>query len=195
MTDKMIYLVQEERYDRSGGLEDIIISDEYICDSKEEANRQAEIAWNYLTKKEKESARVYVIKLKESDFIKVRDGECEEWYDDFSYNEDGFFDTKEEANGLFKVIHFEVKVQDIIDEFDEGSSVVRLELYKDGDVCILDGSEMNREECYEGALDVELLERGDYEECGDLDDYIYWLNDCFEDGIEVEDYLLKVEFI
>ena len=195
MTDKMIYLVQEERYDRSGGLEDIIILDEYICDSKEKANWRAEIAWGYLTKREKESVRVYVIKLKESDFIKVRDGECEEWYDDFSYNEDGLFDTKKEANGLYKVVRFEVIVEEIVEEFEEGSAVVRLELYKEGDVGILDGSEMNRDEYCEDLLHVELLERGDYEECGDLDDYIYWLNDCFEDGIEVDDYLLKVEFI
>lgn len=195
MTDEMIYLVQEERYDRSGGLEDIIILDEYIRYSKEEANWQAEIAWNGLTRREKENARVYVIKLKESDFIKVRDGECEEWYDDFSYNEEGLFDTNEEANGLYEVVHFEVDVEEIVEEFEEDSAVVRLELYKDGEVKVLDGSEMNRDEYCEDFLHVELLEKGDYEDCGDLDDYVYWLNDCFDDGIVAGDYLLKVEFI
>lgn len=95
-----------------------------------------------------------------------------------------------------KILDVKVKVEDIIEEFEEDSTIVRLEIYKDGDVRILDGSELNRkDECYEGVLHVELLERGDYEECGDLEDYVYWLNDSFEDGIEVEDYLLKVEFI
>lgn len=100
MTEKLVYIAQTERYTNGGQLEDEDVSEAFI--SKEEANDEAEMIWNHFTKREKKISKVYVIKLKESDYLKVLEGETDECFDEFAIDEDGLFDSVEfeEANKL-----------------------------------------------------------------------------------------------
>ena len=97
-----------------------------------------------------------------------------------------------------KEINAEVKVQDIIDWFEDGEEVVKVEIDKDGWNAALQG-----EACgYADTIYKFELEKYDYEELEDEENYKDWLNDSFSEPVELEDeysdgegYLINIKFI
>lgn len=97
-----------------------------------------------------------------------------------------------------KKINAEVKVQNIIDWFEDGEEIVRVEIDKDGWNAALQGEAYG----YEDSIYKFDLEKYDFEDCDDIEDYKNWLNDCFKEPVEVEDeysddegYLINIKFI
>ena len=97
-----------------------------------------------------------------------------------------------------KKINAEVKVQDIIDWFEDGEEVVKVEIDKDGWNAALQGEASG----YADTIYKFDLEKYDYEDCDGVVDYKNWLNDSFKEPVEVEDeysddesYLINIKFI
>ena len=92
---------------------------------------------------------------------------------------------------MTKEIKAEVKVQDIIDWFEDGEEVVKVEIDKDGWNAALQGEAYG----YDDTVYKIELEKFDYEECGDIENYKFWLNVCYLESVEIDDYLIKIKFI
>lgn len=97
-----------------------------------------------------------------------------------------------------KNINAKVKVKDIIDWFEDSEEVVKVEIDKDGWNAVLQGEAYG----YGDTIYKFELEKYDYEEFEDVEDYKNWLNDCFRESVEVEDeysddegYLINIKFI
>ena len=97
-----------------------------------------------------------------------------------------------------KNINAKVKVKDIIDWFEDSEEVVKVEIDKDGWNAALQGEAYG----YGDTIYKFELEKYDYEEFEDVEDYKNWLNDCFRESVEVEDeysddegYLINIKFI
>lgn len=97
-----------------------------------------------------------------------------------------------------KKINAEVKVKDIIDWFEDGEEIVKVVIDKDGWNAALQGEAYG----YDDTIYKIELEKYDYEECEDENNYKDWLNDCFREPVEVEDehsddesYLINIKFI
>ncbi|WP_311537288.1 hypothetical protein [uncultured Anaerococcus sp.] len=89
-----------------------------------------------------------------------------------------------------KEIKAVVKVEDIIELFEDGEEIVRVEIDKDGWNAVL----KNEAAGYEDTIYKFDLEKNDFEECEDVENYKEWLNDSFRQEIEVEDYTINIQF-
>lgn len=83
-----------------------------------------------------------------------------------------------------------VKIDNIIDWFNDGEEIVRVEIDKDGWNAVL----KNEAAGFEDTIYSFNLEKYDYEECGDIENYKEWLNDSFMEEMENDDYIIKVIF-
>lgn len=97
-----------------------------------------------------------------------------------------------------KKINAEVKVQDIIDWFEDGEEIVKVEIDKDGWNAALQGEAYG----YADTIYKFELEKYDFEECENEENYKDWLNDSFREPVEIEDeysddecYLINIKFI
>lgn len=97
-----------------------------------------------------------------------------------------------------KEINAAVKVKDIIDWFEDGEEVVKVEIDKDGWNAALQGEAYG----YEDTIYKFELEKYDFEDCDGIEDYKNWLNDSFSEPAELEDeysddegYLINIKFI
>ena len=90
-----------------------------------------------------------------------------------------------------KKINAEVKVQDIIDWFEDGEEIVRVEIDNDGWNAALQGEAYG----YADTIYKFELEKYDYEELEDVENYKDWLNDCFREQVEIDDCLINIKFI
>lgn len=80
----------------------------------------------------------------------------------------------------FKKIHAEVKLQDILDFFQEGEDC-KLVVNSDCGAYILPVHAAG----YGNEIMSDELSLFDFEDAGDIDTYQSWLNDCYSDGIEI----------
>ena len=90
-----------------------------------------------------------------------------------------------------KEINTMVKVQNIIDLFEDGEEVIKVEIDKDGWNAALQDEAYG----YEDTIYKFELEKSDYEEFEEVESYEAWLNDCYIKLVEVDDYLIDIEFI
>ncbi|WP_311537984.1 hypothetical protein [uncultured Anaerococcus sp.] len=89
-----------------------------------------------------------------------------------------------------KKIKAVVKVEDIIDWFEDGEEIVRVEIDKDGWNAVLKSEAAG----YEDTIYKFDLEKYDFEECENAEEYRDWLNDSFRQEIEVEEYTINIQF-
>lgn len=68
-------------------------------DTLKEANYQAMSYWYHLTNNEKKRSSVYVIAIRQEDYLKVQNDETEYWYDDFQVEVDGYDSDLEKGYG------------------------------------------------------------------------------------------------
>lgn len=96
-----------------------------------------------------------------------------------------------------KKITAEVKVQNIVDWLEDDAEVVRVEIDKDGWNAALKSDAYG----YEDSIYKFDLEKSDYNEFKNKEDYKDWLNDCFSEDVVLDDeyceesYVIKVRFI
>ena len=90
-----------------------------------------------------------------------------------------------------KEINAMVKVQDIIDLFEDGEEVIKVEIDQDGWNAALQDEAYG----YDDTIYKIELEKYDYEEFEEVENYEARLNDCYIKLVEVGNYLINVEFI
>ena len=90
-----------------------------------------------------------------------------------------------------KNINAEVKVKDIIDWFEDGEEIVKVEIDKDGCNAALQGEAYG----YADTIYKIELEKYDYEELEDAENYKDWLNNCYIEPVEIDDYLINIKFL
>ena len=90
-----------------------------------------------------------------------------------------------------KEIKAMVKVQDIIDLFEDGEEVIKVEIDQDGWNAVLQSEAYG----YDDTIYKIVLEKCDYEEFEEVENYEAWLNDCYIKVVEVNNYLIDIEFL
>ena len=90
-----------------------------------------------------------------------------------------------------KEIRAIVKVQNIIDLFEDGEEVIKIEIDQDGWNAVLQGEAHG----YDDTIYKIELEKYDYEEFEEVENYEEWLNDCYIKLVEVGNYLIDIDFL
>mgnify|MGYP001240446563 CR=1 FL=1 len=90
-----------------------------------------------------------------------------------------------------KEINAAIKVQDIIDWFEDGEEVIKIEIDQDGWSAVLQDEAYG----YDDTIYKIELEKFDYEEFEEVENYEARLNDCYIKLVEVGNYLIDIEFI
>ena len=90
-----------------------------------------------------------------------------------------------------KEIRAIVKVQNIIDLFEDGEEVIKIEIDQDGWNAVLQGEAYG----YDDTVYKIELEKYDYEEFEEVESYEARLNDCYIKLVEVGNYLIDIEFL
>ena len=90
-----------------------------------------------------------------------------------------------------KEIKTAIKVQDIIDLFEDGEEVIKVEIDQDGWNAALQSEAYG----YDDTIYKIVLEKYDYEEFEEVENYEARLNNCYLEPVEVGNYLIDVEFI
>ena len=90
-----------------------------------------------------------------------------------------------------KEIRAIVKVQNIIDLFEDGEEVIKIEIDQDGWNAVLQGEAYG----YDDTIYKIELEKYDYEEFEEVENYEEWLNDCYIKLVEVGNYLIDIDFL
>ena len=90
-----------------------------------------------------------------------------------------------------KEINTAIKVQDIIDLFEDGEEVVKVEIDQDGWNAVLQDEAYG----YDDTIYKIELEKYDYEEFKEVEDYEAWLNDCYIKLVEIDNYLIDIDFL
>ena len=90
-----------------------------------------------------------------------------------------------------KEINAMVKVQDIIDLFEDGEEVIKVEIDQDGWNAVL----QDEAHGYDDTIYKIVLEKYDYKEFEEVENYEARLNDCYIKLVEVDNYLINIEFL
>ena len=90
-----------------------------------------------------------------------------------------------------KEINTAIKVQDIIDLFEDGEEVIKIEIDQDGWSAVLQDEAYG----YDDTVYKIVLEKCDYEEFEEVENYEAWLNECYMKLVEVDNCLIDIEFI
>ena len=90
-----------------------------------------------------------------------------------------------------KEIRAIVKVQNIIDLFEDGEEVIKIEIDQDGWNAVLQGEAYG----YDDTVYKIELEKYDYEEFEEVESYEARLNDCYIKLVEVGNYLIDIDFL
>lgn len=84
-----------------------------------------------------------------------------------------------------------VNIEEVKELFDEGNEVIRVEVDEDGTTRVIQGNTSSRDFLFM----MQLLEKADYDDFEDINEYKNWLNDMYIETIENDDYIVSIKFV
>lgn len=84
-----------------------------------------------------------------------------------------------------------VNIEEVKELFDEGYEVIRVEVDEDGTTRVIQGNTSSRDFLFM----MQLLEKADYDDFEDINEYKNWLNDMYSETIENDDYVVSIKFV
>lgn len=84
-----------------------------------------------------------------------------------------------------------VNIEEVKELFDEGYEVIRVEVDEDGTTRVIQGNTSSRDFLFM----MQLLEKADYDDFEDINEYKNWLNEMYSETIENDDYIVSIKFV
>lgn len=82
-------------------------------------------------------------------------------------------------------------IEEVKELFEEGHEIIRIEIDEDGSTNTIQGDMSRRDYLFM----MQLLEKADYDDFENIEEYKNWLNDSYREPIENEDYMVTIKFV